>query len=626
MLAGVITQVGYFDTWTGPTNGSGGLIGSSDPSDLAYVPSSGHFILVDANVEETPGIAWNGNNVWEISLAGDQVYQTVFNNWGSNPEPTGITYNAFDGFFYMSNDNKNDIERYDDALDSPLATRKISLDVPNSGDEEDITSDPATGLLYIGDGVGGSMSVLVYDSNLQFQFKFPLAAQMQDVDGIAFEPTLRHLFVGSAPDEKIFEYTLDGTFIDSYDISGFSPSIKHMYGLEFAPTSNPNDDPGELALYIPDRGANNVADGRVFETVIGSVSGNLPPTTNGIADVNVNTDSPDTVLDLFAAFDDFEDPDTDLTYTLENNSNPSLFTATAIDGVLGTLTLDYAASTNGTADITIRATDTGSPALFVETTFSVTVSSVNLPPTTTGIANVFAAEDGSDTVIDLFSAFDDAEDSDSSLTYTVQSNTNTSLFTSTNINGAQGTLTLNYAPDANGTANITVRATDTGFPVQFVETTFTADISEVNDAPVLVAGSVDNLTVVQNSPATPLGLSGLVYGPGGGNDENGQSLSYVVTSVPSSTMGDIVLSDGSTVVTPGVYSLAQIQGMQFRATPNTFGSSDTFSFAVTDNGTTNGIADSKTLFQSLQVDVIEFAPTTFDVRVSASSDDAEEKP
>ena len=89
------------------------------------------------------------------------------------------------------------------------------------------------------------------------------------------------------------------------------------------------------------------------------VTGNLTPTTSGIADVNVNTDAPDTVINLFAAFDDFEDPDPALIYTIENHTNPSLFTSTTIDGVLGTLTLDYAPAINGTADITIRATDTG---------------------------------------------------------------------------------------------------------------------------------------------------------------------------------------------------------------------------------------------------------------------------
>ena len=153
------------------------------------------------------------------------------------------------------------------------------------------------------------------------------------------------------------------------------------------------------------------------------------------------------------------------------------------------------------------------------------------------------------------------------------------------------------------------------------------NLSEVNSTPVLSSGAVDNLTVVKNSPATSLGLAGLGYGAGGGADENGQTLSYSVTSVPSPSLGDVVLSDGTTVVTPGDYTLAQIQGMQFRAVPGVFGGPETFSFAVTDDGTTNGVADFKTLNQSLVINVIEAIPDPIivDVQVATSSDDAEER-
>ena len=112
-----------------------------------------------------------------------------------------------------------------------------------------------------------------------------------------------------------------------------------------------------------------------YET--GNPTGNQTPTTSGIANVNVNTDAPDTVIDLFAAFDDAEDPDPALIYTIENNTNLSLFTSTTINSAQGTLTLNYGPSTDGTADITVRATDTGSPALFVETSFTVTVDPGN---------------------------------------------------------------------------------------------------------------------------------------------------------------------------------------------------------------------------------------------------------
>jgi hypothetical protein len=98
---------------------------------------------------------------------------------------------------------------------------------------------------------------------------------------------------------------------------------------------------------------------------------NTPPTTSGIDNVEVVEDADDTVINLFAAFDDEQDPDEALTYEITSNSNPDLFTSVTIDGEAGTLTLDYAPDTTGTTQITVQATDLGG--LFVDTMFTVTV-------------------------------------------------------------------------------------------------------------------------------------------------------------------------------------------------------------------------------------------------------------
>jgi parallel beta-helix repeat protein len=85
-------------------------------------------------------------------------------------------------------------------------------------------------------------------------------------------------------------------------------------------------------------------------------------------------------MDLKAHFEDAEDPDTDLVYTIEGNTNPALFnSATIVSG--STFRLDYGADLNGTSDITIRATDTGG--LLVESTFTVTINPVNDAPSAT---------------------------------------------------------------------------------------------------------------------------------------------------------------------------------------------------------------------------------------------------
>ena len=67
--------------------------------------------------------------------------------------------------------------------------------------------------------------------------------------------------------------------------------------------------------------------------------------------------------------------------------------------------------------------------------------------------------------------------------------------TSTNIDGVAGTLTLDYAPDENGTADITARATDTGG--EWVESTFTVTVNPVNDGPVATADEAAGFFVTE---------------------------------------------------------------------------------------------------------------------------------
>jgi hypothetical protein len=98
---------------------------------------------------------------------------------------------------------------------------------------------------------------------------------------------------------------------------------------------------------------------------------NLPPITSGIADVTVSENAPDAVIDLWAAFADPEQADNQLTYTVQANTSPWLFTSTAISAASGTLTLDFAPASAGTADITVLATDPFGA--FVATTFTVTI-------------------------------------------------------------------------------------------------------------------------------------------------------------------------------------------------------------------------------------------------------------
>ena len=63
-------------------------------------------------------------------------------------------------------------------------------------------------------------------------------------------------------------------------------------------------------------------------------------------------------------------------------------------------------------------------------------------------------EDADNQLVDLYSAFADDPDPDASLTYEVTADTNASLFSSASIAGRY--LTLDFAPDAYGVANLAV--------------------------------------------------------------------------------------------------------------------------------------------------------------------------
>lgn len=104
---------------------------------------------------------------------------------------------------------------------------------------------------------------------------------------------------------------------------------------------------------------------------VNEVPDNTAPTTTGIESFKVTDNAPNTVIDLFQAFDDFEDSDADLTYSIINNTDAALFSNITLDGAAGTLTLDYAAGAEGSTNITLRATDTAGS--ITDTTFTVSV-------------------------------------------------------------------------------------------------------------------------------------------------------------------------------------------------------------------------------------------------------------
>lgn len=278
--AGEIRLVRAYDTW------KAGVIRSTDPAGIVYHAPSGHMYIADSEINEIAGV-WNCENIFEVNLTGDQVYNTYdVRDPGGKPcpplsnfrqrEPTGITYSEYDGYFYIADDDEQAIMRYDETFGAPIA---VAYTV--GSDVEGITCDPVTGNLYVVVGQGFS-EVLAYSANLEFLYRFPVEGIAYDPEGIAYDSRRGHLFLVSGKQHMIYEFTLDGNLVDTYDIGALNPRPVDAQGLTFGPSSDPYDDPDNFNLYIADGQVDNDPipdldrDGMIYETEIVPAAEILP--------------------------------------------------------------------------------------------------------------------------------------------------------------------------------------------------------------------------------------------------------------------------------------------------------------------------------------------------------------
>ena len=190
-----------------------------------------------------------------------------------------------------------------------------------------------------------------------------------------------------------------------------------------------------------------------------TITPNNPPTVvSPIADVNVNEDASNTLIDLTSHFDDIEDGPAGLTYTVFANDNTALV-GTSIVG--GSLTLAYTADTSGTANITIQATD--SSLLTVDDTFLVTVAPVNDEPSFTTIGDQSVNQNSGLTSVPGFASFNPGPTDEAGQTATFDlTNDDNTLFSSQPSVSPDGTLTFTPETDTNGSAVVTISVQDDG--------------------------------------------------------------------------------------------------------------------------------------------------------------------
>jgi len=136
-------------------------------------------------------------------------------------------------------------------------------------------------------------------------------------------------------------------------------------------------------------------------------------------------------------------------------------------------------------------------------TMTVHVTPVDDGPTVARpIADVVADEDAVPTVISLADVFADIDSDLSAIVKTVEGNTNPALITA---EAEDNTLTLSYAADQSGSAEIVIMGT---VDEKSAQTGFSVTVNPVDDAPV-ASGLLEDITVEEDADDMDISLSGI---------------------------------------------------------------------------------------------------------------------
>lgn len=248
-------------------------IGSTDPSGLAYVPGHGLF-LSDSEVDETPFL--RSNNLFKLDLDGsDPVGYSLFN---FTHEPTGLAYDPTTGRLYISDDDQYTIFWVDP--DNPTVLGGQFTTPAAADDPEDIAVNPTNGNIFIVNGTSHSI-VEVTATGQQVGAAIVLPVEITDPEALAYDPQHDLFYVGGDFSSNIWAVDRNGNIVETISVlEGYRNEVSgtraHVKDLEFAPTSDPTDDPMLMSLYVADYGNNHPElwgapsdDGRIIEVHLG---------------------------------------------------------------------------------------------------------------------------------------------------------------------------------------------------------------------------------------------------------------------------------------------------------------------------------------------------------------------
>jgi hypothetical protein len=294
-----------------------------------------------------------------------------------------------------------------------------------------------------------------------------------------------------------------------------------------------------------------------------------------------------------------------LSFNVTGNTNPALFSAGPAVSPTGALTYTPAANANGTATITLTLQDNGGTVdggvdTSAPQTFVINVTPVNDAPSFTAGPTVTVIKDTGAQTIDPWAtgiSAGPANESAQTLSFAITANTNPGMFAVAPAVSPTGVLTFTTAPNANGTATVTLQLQDSGGTTDGgVDTSATQDfvitLTPVNDAPSFTKGADQTVAEDAGPQTVDPWATAISAGPA---DESGQNLTFNVTGNTNPTLFSAV---------PAV---SPTGALTYTPAPDANGSATITLVLQDDGGTVDGGVDTS-------------APQTFAITVSAVND------
>ena len=231
-----------------------------------------------------------------------------------------------------------------------------------------------------------------------------------------------------------------------------------------------------------------------------------------------------------------------VSFTVTANTTPALFASGPAVAADGTLSYTPASDEFGSATITVKAVDDGTPpAESAGQSFTITVTPVNDAPSFGALTDPAAVNE--DATAQSLAGFatglsaGPANESGQALQFVIVSNSNESLFAGLAglpLVSSSGTLTYAPAPNASGIAVIEIKLMDDGGTADggsdsSATQQFTITVDAVNDAPSFQLPASPDQTVLEDAGAeTVAGFATMISkGPA---DESGQTLTFNVSN------------------------------------------------------------------------------------------------